>query len=122
MKRQKLLTFFINCLLCVAGPLSAETITYDFSSPEYWVTTSHGETQPKTGSDNPITSIYYKGNNDCFVGKGNTIYFSPEGGLLLGLSNSNTSNSLKLPVNSDWEISKLILHSHKNGRFRLHGT
>ena len=115
MKRQKLLTFFINCLLCVSRPLCAETITYDFSSPANWVTTLNGEVSPQTGSDNPIRSIYYKRSNDCFVGKGNTIYFSPEGGLLLGLSNSNTSNSLKLPVNSDWEISKIILHSHKNG-------
>ena len=114
MKRQKLLTFFINCLLCVSRPLCAETITYDFSSTANWVTTPNGEVSPQTGSDNPITSIYYKGNNDCFIGNGN-IYFSPEGGLLLSYSKSSKHASLKLPTNEDWEISKVILHSHRSG-------
>lgn len=114
MRRQKLIYFFINCLLCVAGPLSAGTITYNFSSPEYWVTKSNGESQPKTGSENPIKSIYYKENNHCFVGNGN-IYFSPEGGLLLAKSTIDSPVSLKLPTNADWEITKVILHSHKSG-------
>ena len=104
MKRQKLLTFFINCLLCVSRPLCAETITYDFSSPDYWVTELNGNTNPIKGT--AFKKIYYKGNNHCFEGA-NDVYFYDLGGLML-----KPEASLKLPFNDDWTINKVTIHSH----------
>lgn len=96
---------FLNGLL---AHLNAETVTYDFSSTEYWVLASNGVTHPGIGSESKIQKIYYTGNDDCFVGSGN-VYFSNEGCLVL-----NTSASLKIPYRDNWTIRKVILRSHSS--------
>ena len=82
MKRKCLLLFVVCCLNGLLVHLKAETITYDFSSTDYWVTESNGATHPGTGSISPISKVYYKENNDCFDGS-STVYFSADGYLQL---------------------------------------
>ena len=108
MKRKCQLLFVVCCLSSLLVHLKAETITYDFSSTDYWVTESNGATHPGTGTSAQIKEIYYTGNNDCFVGKGD-VYFD-SGYLML-----KPDASLKIPYNPDWTVNRVILHSHSGG-------
>ena len=108
MNKKSLLLFVVCCLNGLLVHLKAETITYDFSSTDYWVTESNGATHPGTGTSAQIKEIYYTGNNDCFVGKGD-VYFD-SGYLML-----KPDASLKIPYNPDWTVNRVILHSHSGG-------
>lgn len=106
MKKEHLILIIICCLGIITIPSKAETITYDFSSNEYWATEPNGSISPGEGTSALLTSIYYKETNDCFVGS-KEVYFN-EGYLML-----KTGASLKLPhYPNDWTINKIILHSH----------
>lgn len=114
MKRQRALLLIICCLQGMAVHLKAETITYDFSSTEFWFTTSHGNTHPKEGAS--LGNIYYQDTEYCFVGKSNdnnkdnNVYFSNDGygGLMI-----KTGATLKIPNSSDWIVNRVIIHSHR---------
>lgn len=97
----------ICSLLGIDTYLKAEIITYDFSSASNWVTEPNGDS-PNTGTSALLDKIYYKGTNDCFVGKGD-VYFS-EGYLML-----KPSASLQIPHNENWIINKITLHAHSGG-------
>ena len=108
MNKKSLLLLVVCCLNGLLVHLKAETITYDFSSTDYWVTESNGATHPGTGTSAQIKDIYYTVTNDCFVGNGE-VYFD-NGYLML-----KYGASLKIPYNSDWIVNKVILHSHSGG-------
>mgnify|MGYP003303915065 CR=1 FL=1 len=77
MNKKSLLLLVVCCLNSLLVHLKAETITYDFSSTDYWVTESNGATHPGTGTSAQIKDIYYTVTNDCFVGNGE-VYFDNE--------------------------------------------
>lgn len=108
MNKKSLLLLVVCCLNGLLVHLKAETITYDFSSTDYWVTESNGATHPGTGTSAQIKDIYYTVTNDCFVGNGE-VYFD-NGYLML-----KYGASLKIPYSSDWTVNKVILHSHSGG-------
>lgn len=109
MKKKCLMLLMACCLQCIALQLKADTITYDFSSPNFWVTEPDGDIHPGIGTSALLEKIYYKETNHCFIGK-NEVYFYDGGGLML-----KPKASLKIPYNSDWTINKIILHSHSAG-------
>lgn len=104
MKKAISILFVFCCLNSLFSYLKAETITYDFSSPKFWVTKSNGITSPQVDAN--FEKIYYKETNDCFIGK-DKVYFK-EGYLML-----NAGASLKIPYNADWTINRITLQSHK---------
>ena len=114
MNRKSAILLIICCLQSMVTHLKAETITYDFSSTEFWFTTSHGNTHPKEGAS--LGNIYYKDTEYCFVGKSkdnnkdNNVYFSNDGygGLMI-----KTGATLKIPNSSDWIVNRVIIHSHR---------
>ena len=106
MTKKCIITLIICCFQSVALHLKAETITYDFSSPEMWTTELGGTAHPSLSAT--ISKVYYIGTNDCFVGK-NDVYFYEFGGLML-----KPNASLRLPSNSDWTVHRVIIHSHEN--------
>ena len=108
MKKAISILFVFCCLNSLLSHLKAETITYDFSSPEKWTIGSGSTTHPGTGTSAQIKEIYYTGNNDCFVGNGE-VYFD-NGYLML-----KYGASLKIPYNLDRTVNKVILHSHSGG-------
>lgn len=106
--RYRAILFMICSLLGIDTYLKAEIITYDFSSASNWVTEPNGDSHPNTGTSALLNKIYYKGTNDCFVGKGN-VYFS-EGYLML-----KSDASLQVPHKESWSINKITLHAHSGG-------
>lgn len=102
--RRSIVTLIICCLQSITIYLKAETITYDFSSPEKWTTEFGGTTHPLISA--AISEIYYIGTDDCFIGK-NDVYFYEFGGLML-----KPKASLRLPLCPDWTINRVIIHSH----------
>lgn len=111
MKKKGLLFLVVCCLNGLTMHLKAESVTYNFSSVEYWVTEPNGSTHPKTGTSALLTNIYYVETNDCFVGKGeihfNKVEQKDEWYLML-----KPGASLKIPSKSGEEIDRIILHSH----------
>lgn len=106
MTKKYIITLIICCFQSIALHLKAETITYDFSSPEMWTTELGGTAHPSLSAT--ISKVYYIGTNDCFVGK-NDVYFYESGGLML-----KPNASLRLPSNPDWTVHRVIIHSHEN--------
>ena len=106
MTKKYIITLIICCFQSIALHLKAETITYDFSSPEMWTTELGGTAHPSLSAT--ISKVYYIGTNDCFVGT-NDVYFYESGGLML-----KPNASLRLPSNPDWTVHRVIIHSHEN--------
>ena len=105
-------TFFVYLMICwcigMNTPLGAKTVTYNFSSVEYWSTEPDGEAHPSTGTSALLDKIYYIGTNDCFVGT-NDVYFN-SGYLML-----KPDAALKIPYKEGWPINKITLHAHSGG-------
>lgn len=107
MRKRSVILLAICCLQSLVH-LKAETITYDFSSVEFWVTFSNGSTHPATGTSALLKEVYYMENKDCFVGSGD-VYFD-SGYLML-----KPGASLMIPYHSDRIVDKVILYSHNGG-------